>query len=165
MSEIGLLMLKSKKGKHMKKIFFLILIFLIAATAYAETTVKEYYRPDCPHCQKMVPIVEQFEKEHPEIKFQKMNIYEKQKEAMKDNAMSVPTFIVYKDGKEIGGFMGERPADIFTKEIMNPRPRQIRPSPQQAQMRIDWIGLFIAVAQTFSLITIAISVAVIARKK
>lgn len=84
----------------------------------APTVLVEFYASWCPHCKKMMPIVAQIK----ELLDGKLNIYqldidENQKSADKVSVESIPTFIVYKDGKEMWRRSGEMSADVLLAQV------------------------------------------------
>lgn len=61
----------------------------------------DFYAPWCGPCQMMLPVVEELAKEIAgKAKIGKVNIDEQGELAEKYEVMSVPTFLVFKDGKE-----------------------------------------------------------------
>lgn len=61
----------------------------------------------CGPCQMMKPIIEELEKElKDKVEFQKIDVDKEGAEAAKYGVMSIPTFIVLKDGKEVGRKIG-----------------------------------------------------------
>lgn len=61
----------------------------------------------CQPCRIMEPIIEELEKElGNKVEIIKINVDEKPEEAQKYGVMSIPTYIVLKDGKEIGRKIG-----------------------------------------------------------
>lgn len=72
-------------------------------------TVKllDFWAPWCGPCQTMAPVIEELEKELAgKIEIEKINVDEKPAEASKYGVMSIPTYIVLKDGKEMGRKIG-----------------------------------------------------------
>ena len=63
--------------------------------------VLDFYADWCGPCQMMKPVLEEVEKEHPEIEFEAINIDEKQELAEKYEVMSIPTLIVIDDDGKI----------------------------------------------------------------
>ena len=55
----------------------------------------------CGPCQMMKPTVEEFEKNHPEIKVRSINIDEEDELAEKYEVSTIPCFVVLKDGEEV----------------------------------------------------------------
>lgn len=61
----------------------------------------------CGPCKIMNPIIEELEKELAgKVEVVKINVDEKPEEAQKYGVMSIPTYIVLKDGKEAGRKIG-----------------------------------------------------------
>ena len=77
----------------------------------------DFWASWCGPCMMMSPVVEQIEKEHPEIKVGKVNVDEEMVLAQKFMVVSIPTLILFKNGKpEITsiGFKGkEELEEIF----------------------------------------------------
>ena len=77
----------------------------------------DFWASWCGPCMMMSPVVEQIEKEHPEIKVGKVNVDEEMALAQKFMVVSIPTLILFKNGKpEITsvGFKGkEELEEIF----------------------------------------------------
>lgn len=77
----------------------------------------DFWASWCGPCMMMSSVVEQIEKEHPEIKVGKVNVDEEMVLAQKFMVVSIPTLILFKNGKpEITsvGFKGkEELEEIF----------------------------------------------------
>lgn len=70
----------------------------------------------CGPCKMMSPVIEQIAEESSDtVKVCKINVDEEQTLALKYNVMSIPTFVVIKDGKETGRTVGVQDKS----EIMN----------------------------------------------
>ncbi len=72
-------------------------------------TVKllDFWAPWCGPCKVMNPIIEELEKElGDKVPVEKINVDENQEMASKYGVMSIPTYIVLKDDKEIGRKIG-----------------------------------------------------------
>ena len=63
--------------------------------------VLDFYADWCGPCQMLKPILEEVEKEHPEVEFVKINIDEQQEIAEKYGVMSIPTLVFLNDDDEI----------------------------------------------------------------
>lgn len=67
----------------------------------------DYWAPWCGPCKIMNPIIEELEKElEGKIEVEKINVDEKAAEAQKYGVMSIPTYIILKDDKEVGRKIG-----------------------------------------------------------
>ncbi|MCL4366912.1 thioredoxin [Patescibacteria group bacterium] len=66
----------------------------------------DFWAEWCGPCQMMKPTIEELEKELKNVEFVKINVDEDQTTAQKYNVMSIPTYVVEKDGKEIGRKIG-----------------------------------------------------------
>lgn len=78
----------------------------------------EFYATWCPHCQRMMPVVEQIK----ELLDGRTDIYQfdidKNQEAADSlNVESLPTFIVYRDGKEVWRHSGEMDGQVLLSKI------------------------------------------------
>lgn len=61
----------------------------------------------CFPCKTMAPVIEELEKElKGKVEVIKINVDEKPEDASKYGVMSIPTYIVLKDGKEVGRKIG-----------------------------------------------------------
>lgn len=61
----------------------------------------------CQPCKIMEPIIEELEKElKGKVEIEKINVDEKPQEAAKFGVMSIPTYIILKEGKEVGRKIG-----------------------------------------------------------
>ena len=70
--------------------------------------IVDFWAPWCGPCQMLSPILHEIAEEHPEVKIVKVNVDENDDLAVKFNVMSIPTLIVYKDGKSINRVVGGR---------------------------------------------------------
>lgn len=67
----------------------------------------DFWASWCGPCRMMSPVVDQIAEEmQDEVKVCKINIDEEENLAVKYNVMSIPTFIVFKEGKEAGRSVG-----------------------------------------------------------
>ena len=80
----------------------------------------EFFASWCPHCQRMMPIVEQIK----ELLEGSVNVYqfdidENSGLAQEVGADSVPTFIIYKNGKEEWRESGEMDGQVLLSKIQS----------------------------------------------
>lgn len=67
----------------------------------------DFWAPWCGPCRLMNPIIEEIEKELVgKVEIEKINVDENQAKASEYGVMSIPTYIVLKDGKEAGRKIG-----------------------------------------------------------
>lgn len=69
----------------------------------------DFWAAWCGPCQMMGPVVEELADEIQDVKFGKINVDEQPELAAKFGVMSIPTFIMMKDGKEVKKTMGAMP--------------------------------------------------------
>jgi len=67
----------------------------------------DFWAPWCGPCRIMNPIIEELEKEFEgKIEVEKINVDEKPEVSSKYGVMSIPTYVIEKDGKEVGRKIG-----------------------------------------------------------
>lgn len=80
----------------------------------------EFYASWCPHCQRMMPIVEQIkELLEGQVKVYQFDIDENSELASDEGADSIPTFIIYKNGKEQWRESGEIYGQILLSKLQS----------------------------------------------
>lgn len=82
---------------------------LEAALASGETFVVDFFATWCGPCRQMAPIFEQFAERHPEIHTAKVDIDAEPSLADACHVMSVPTFVLFREGKEAARVVGAMP--------------------------------------------------------
>lgn len=75
----------------------------------------DFWASWCGPCKMLSPVVDQVAEEHPEIKVGKVNVDEQGELAEQFRVMSIPTLIVFKNGKVTNTSVGVRPK----QEILN----------------------------------------------
>ena len=68
----------------------------------------DFWADWCGPCKSLSPIIEEFANEHSEIKVVKVNVDEEQELAAKFEIMSIPTLMVFKEGKITNRSVGVR---------------------------------------------------------
>jgi len=77
----------------------------------------DFYATWCGPCQMMMPVIDELAKEAKDFVVAKLDIDQSPDIAAKYNVMSVPTFIVFKNGKEAARMMGAMPKDLMLEKI------------------------------------------------
>lgn len=78
----------------------------------------DFYADWCGPCKMMAPVVESLAKElEGKCKVGKCNIDENMALAQKYRVVSIPTFMVFKDGQPVTTFMGAMAADEFGAKV------------------------------------------------
>ncbi len=74
-----------------------------------EPVLVDFWGPQCRPCLALMPTMEKLEKEYAaKLKFTKLNSAENRLLCAKLRVMSLPTFLIYKNGKEIKRIVGEQ---------------------------------------------------------
>ncbi len=84
---------------------------------YKGVVFVDLYADWCGPCKMTSPIVEELSEKMKDIKFVKINVDENQQLAAKYNIFSIPTFMMFKDGKLANQFVGGRDKASFVAEI------------------------------------------------
>lgn len=85
-----------------------------------EVVLVDFYADWCGPCKVTGPIIEELAKEEKyngKVSFVKINVDQNQELAGKYSVFSIPTFILFKDGKPVNQFVGARDKAGFQKEI------------------------------------------------
>ena len=79
--------------------------------------ILDFYADWCGPCQMMKPIMEEFEKAHPEVKVTAINMDEEEEMVDKYGVSSIPCIVLLKDGKEVDRVVGIQPLKKLEKMI------------------------------------------------
>lgn len=90
------------------------------ATKSAPTVLIEFYATWCPHCRRMMPVVEQLkELVGGSVPVIRLDIDENEESVDEAKVNSVPTFIVYRDGREVWRHSGEIDGQVLLSHLQN----------------------------------------------
>ena len=84
----------------------------------SKVTVVEFFAPWCPHCQRMMTVVAQVKElvgQNADIV--QLDIDANQEPSQEADVQSVPTFIVYRDGREVWRQSGEVEGELLISQI------------------------------------------------
>lgn len=83
-----------------------------------DLTLIDFTADWCMPCVIMTPIIDELsEKFKGKIKFGKVNIEDNQELAQKFNVVSIPNFILFKNGEQTEQFIGSIPSEDFEKKL------------------------------------------------
>lgn len=74
-----------------------------------KTVLVDFWASWCGPCRMLSPIVDEIAAEHPEIKVCKVNVDDEPELAQSFQIMSIPSLMVFKDGKVVANSVGLRP--------------------------------------------------------
>ncbi len=77
----------------------------------------EFLVHNCGPCRAMAPVFEALSKEMKNVKFAKLNVDDNPGIASRYNIMSIPTFLIFKDGKPVKTLVGSIPKEKLKSEI------------------------------------------------
>lgn len=80
--------------------------------------VVDFWAPWCGPCRMVSPIVEELSQEYGEkVRFAKMNTDDNEVTATQFGIWSIPTLIIFKDGKEVNRLVGFAPKEQLKRQI------------------------------------------------
>ncbi len=80
--------------------------------------VLDFWAEWCGPCKFMEPLIEELEKElKGKVEFDKINVDENQEKAASRQVLSIPTYIIEKDGREVERIVGATQKDNFLKTL------------------------------------------------
>ncbi len=87
-------------------------------TRSGKVVMVEFYATWCPHCQRMMPIVEQIrELMEGEVKIYQLDIDKNQEVADDEDVESTPTFMLYRDNELVWKQAGEVEGEVLLGRI------------------------------------------------
>ena len=82
------------------------------------TALVDFYADWCGPCRMVSPIVDEIAEERRDITVGKVNVDDENALAVKYGVMSIPTLIIFKDGKEAARIVGARPKAAILAELV-----------------------------------------------
>ena len=80
-----------------------------------KTVLLDFWASWCGPCKMVAPILDEIALERADIKVGKVNVDEQPQLAGQFNIMSIPTMLVFKDGKVVNQSVGYRPKEDILK--------------------------------------------------
>lgn len=78
----------------------------------------DFYADWCGPCKIMEPIIEELEKElSGKVTIKKINVDQEGEVASRHGVMSIPTYLIIKDGQEVDRFIGAQPKGEIVKRL------------------------------------------------
>jgi len=74
-----------------------------------ETVLVDFWASWCGPCKMIGPIIDQIADERNDVKVCKINVDDEQELAVQFKVMSIPTLMVFKDGKVVNQSLGAKP--------------------------------------------------------
>lgn len=83
-----------------------------------DTVLVDFFADWCMPCLMMAPVIDELSDNFKgKIKFAKVNIEDNPELAEKFNVVSIPNFVLFKDGKPAQQFIGAMPVDDFKGKL------------------------------------------------
>ncbi len=80
----------------------------------------DYYADWCGPCQMMAPVIGELEKDLVgKIEFEKINVDKNSDRAGMSGVLSIPTYVIEKDGKEVDRLVGARGKETFKTWVLS----------------------------------------------
>lgn len=83
-----------------------------------DVVLVEFYASWCPHCRRMMPVIEQVKKQlDGKAQVHQFDIDENKSLASQQEVDTIPTLIIYKDGREVWRHAGETDVDTLLHQV------------------------------------------------
>jgi thioredoxin 1 len=79
--------------------------------------VVDFHAAWCPPCRVMSPILAELAKERPDVHFVKVDVDDNTETAVRYGILSMPTFMVFRDGEPVLKLVGARPKRRLVAEL------------------------------------------------
>lgn len=77
----------------------------------------DFFAEWCMPCLMMAPVIEDLAEKMKNVKFAKVNVDENSGLSGKFKVMSIPTLIIFKQGKEVERIIGSQPAEVIEEKL------------------------------------------------
>ena len=91
--------------------------FAVRVLESDKPVVVDFWAAWCPPCRLMNPVIEELALDHPELSFVTIDADANHQTVIGHSVMSMPTFLVFKDGREVARLVGSRPKRRMAGEI------------------------------------------------
>ena len=92
--------------------------FTAEVMEYKGKVLVDFWASWCGPCQMLIPIIDQLSEElKDKVKIAKVNIEDNQDLATKFNVQSIPTVLIFENGKVVDTLMGLRPKEEYLKAL------------------------------------------------
>jgi thioredoxin 1 len=79
--------------------------------------VVDFHAAWCPPCRVMSPILAELAAERPDVRFVKVDVDDNAETAVRYGVLSMPTFMVFRDGEPVLRLVGARPRRRLEQEL------------------------------------------------
>jgi thioredoxin 1 len=79
--------------------------------------VVDFWAAWCPPCRAMHPVIDELARERPEFAFFSLDADNNHDTVIAHGVLSMPTFLVFRDGKEVLRLVGSRPKGRLATEL------------------------------------------------
>lgn len=92
--------------------------FETVVTGSSKPYLLDFWAPWCGPCRMVGPVLEEIAAEEPRVEIGKLNVDDNPKTAMMFSVMSIPTMILFKDGKPVKTIVGAQPKKALLDQIV-----------------------------------------------
>lgn len=110
----------------MKKLLLSFIFIFWSLSAFGADTLIYFYSPTCKFCDKMNPVISEYQAKHKDIKVVSIDAIGDKEQAVKYEIKSFPTMVVLDKGKVIGKITGYKPLETLEAKIINPTIDEVK---------------------------------------